>query len=56
MCNFTVFVADDSQFSPNSEIDSYEWFAPDEARQNIRPDSLAAHFLDDYLDGKKQHE
>ena len=26
MCNFTAFVADASEFNPNSEIDSYQWF------------------------------
>lgn len=36
--------------SPNKEIDSYEWFTPEEARRNIRPDSLAQRFLNAYLD------
>lgn len=38
--------------SPNGEIDSYQWFSPDEARRNIRPDSLAQKFLNAYLDEK----
>ena len=50
MCNFTAFVKDDSDMSPNGEIDSYEWFTPEEARRNIRPDSLAQRFLNAYLD------
>ena len=50
MCNFTAFVKDASEMSPNSEIDSYQWFTPDEARKNIRPDSLAEKFLNAYLD------
>ena len=50
MCNFTAFVPDDSELSPNEEIDSYAWFTPDEARRNIRPNSLAASFLNAYLD------
>ena len=35
MCNFTAFVKDDGEMSPNGEIDSYEWFTPEEARRNI---------------------
>lgn len=50
MCNFTAFVDDDSEFSPKEEIDSCAWFSYDEARQNIRPNSLAAYFLSAYLD------
>ena len=51
MCNFTAFVKDASELNPNKEIDSYKWFAPDEARKNILPDSLASSFLNAYLDG-----
>jgi NAD+ diphosphatase len=50
MCNFTAFVKDACEMSPNGEIDSYQWFTPDEARRNIRPDSLAQRFLNAYLD------
>ena len=50
MCNFTDFVKDASELSPNSEIDSYQWFTPSDARKNIRPDSLAQRFLNAYLD------
>ena len=50
MCNFTAFVKDASELNPNKEIDSYKWFAPDEARKNILPDSLASKFLNAYLD------
>ena len=50
MCNFTAFVKDDSELSTNAEIDSYQWFSPEEARKNIRPDSLAEKFLNAYLD------
>ncbi len=49
MCNFTVFVEDDSQLNPNQEIDSYQWFGFDEAKANIKPGSLAAEFLNAYL-------
>ena len=50
MCNFTAFVNDDSELSTNEEIDSYRWFTPDEARENILQDSLASYFLNAYLD------
>ena len=50
MCNFTAFVKDSSELDPNYEVDSYAWFTRDEARANIRPNSLAEHFLVSYLD------
>ena len=50
MCNFTVFVRNTDGFAPNYEIDSYGWFPREEARRNIRPDSLAEYFLVSYLD------
>jgi NAD+ diphosphatase len=50
MCNFTAFVEDDSEMDPNYEIDKYSWFSREEARKNIRPDSLAQFFLNSYLD------
>lgn len=52
MCNFTVFVKDDSDFKANHEIDAYDWYSPEEARQNIFPNSLAAAFLNHYLNHK----
>ena len=50
MCNFTAFVKDSSELDPNYEIDSFAWFTRDEARANIRPNSLAEYFLVSYLD------
>ena len=50
MCNFTAFVKDSSELDPNYEIDSYSWFTRDEARANIRPNSLAEWFLVAYLE------
>ena len=50
MCNFTAYVKDSSELFPNGEIDSYQWFSPEDARKNIRPNSLAAQFLNAYLD------
>ena len=52
MCNFTAFVDDDSEFCPNEENDACAWFGYEEARQHIRPNSLAAYFLNAYLDGQ----
>ena len=56
MCNFTAFVRDDSELHVNSEIDSFTWFTPDEARQNIRKGSLAQYFLNMYLDETESME
>ena len=50
MCNFTAFVKDASELDPNYEIDSCAWFTREDARANIRPDSLAEYFLVSYLD------
>lgn len=49
MCNFTAFVDDASTISPNKEIDSFHWFASDDAKVNIKPESLASEFLNAYL-------
>lgn len=50
MCNFTAFVEDDRDLRTNEEIDAYQWFSRDDARKNIAPNSLAAYFLNTYLD------
>ena len=50
MLNFTATVAGDEP-TPNREIDSYDWFTPEEARVNIKDGSLAERFLKFYLDG-----
>lgn len=50
MCNFTAFVKDASELSTNYEIDSYGWFTREEARANVRHNSLAEYFLVSYLD------
>ena len=52
MCNFTAYVKDASELDPNYEIDACKWFTRDEARANIRPDSLAEWFLVSYLEEK----
>jgi NAD+ diphosphatase len=50
MCNFTVYVEDAGELHPNGEIDSWAWFSFAEARRNIRQGSLAAEFLNAFLD------
>lgn len=50
MCNFTILVNDASDFKANDEIDDYAWYSFEEARENVFPDSLAAKFLNGYLD------
>ena len=50
MINFTAFVGDAAALHANDEIDRYRWFAPEDARANIKPGSLAAEFLNAYLD------
>ena len=50
MLNFTVTVKE-SEAHPNREVDAWRWFTIEEARQNIRPNSLAEIFLNGYLDG-----
>lgn len=50
MCNFTAFVENDHELCTNEEIDSWAWFDFEAARTNIRPQSLAAQFLNAYLD------
>lgn len=49
MCNFTVWV-DRAELNTNREIDSYSWFSEEDARRNIRENSLAKKFLISYLE------
>ena len=50
MINFTAVVRDPGALKCNGEIDAWRWFSPADARANIRPGSLAAEFLNAYLD------
>ena len=50
MLNFTVTV-EGKDPTPNREIDSYSWFSPEDAKDNIKRNSLAQRFLNWYLDG-----
>ena len=55
MLNFTVTV-DETEAHPNWEVDDWSWFSVEEARQQIRPASLAAVFLNGYFDGDSHFE
>ena len=50
MINFTAWVRDASELHTNQEVDRWAWFAPEEARRRIKPDSLAQAFLNAWLD------
>ena len=50
MCNFTAWVKNENELHTNEEVDAWRWFTPAEARENILPGSLAAEFLNAYLD------
>lgn len=50
MLNFTCHIDGSNQVTMNDEVDEARWMSFDEARENIRPDSLAQHFLNSYLD------
>ena len=50
MLNFTVTVSEPDPH-PNWEVDGWRWFSIDEAKENIKPGSLAAAFLKGYFDG-----
>lgn len=56
MCNFTVYVENDRDVNVNDEIDKYDWFEPEIAREEILQGSLAAEFLNKYLDGLKEEK
>lgn len=49
MVNFTAFVGSDAVVR-TSEVDCYSWFSFDEAREQIKENSLAKEFLCAYLD------
>lgn len=52
MCNFTAFVDHDKELHTNNEVDNYHWFDQEEAKVNIKANSLAAYFLNQYLENK----
>lgn len=54
MLNFTCFVKDASELCTNEEIDSCAWYTYEEARAEIKPDSLAQKFLNEWLDRQNE--
>lgn len=50
MLNFTVELKPGQTVRTTDEVDSWNWFTFDEARENIRPNSLAKEFLCGWLD------
>lgn len=51
MLNFTVTVAE-QEVHANFEVDDWRWFSVEDARNNIKPGSLAQAFLNGYFTGK----
>ena len=51
MLNFTVIVAE-PEVHANFEVDDWRWFSVEEARKNIKPNSLAEAFLNGYFTGE----
>lgn len=49
MCNFTVYVENEYDFCPNKELDSWEWYSPEDAKKAIAKNSLAEKFLKAFL-------
>ena len=49
--NFAAFVKPKQTVHPNWEVDRWQWFTFEEAREAIKPQSLAQTFLLHYLDG-----
>lgn len=50
MLNFTCQITGSSEFRLTDEVDEARWFSFEEARENIRPDSLAQKFLNAWFD------
>lgn len=49
MLNFTAVLRNE-ELHTNEEVDDWKWFTIEEARKNVKPHSLAAAFLNGYLD------
>lgn len=51
--NYTCFVVDESLDRITDEVDFAQWFLLEEARKNIKKDSLAQFFLENYISVKE---
>lgn len=49
MLNFICQISHPERLVTNDEVDSYAWFSKEEAMINIKPESLAKRFLEQYL-------
>ena len=50
MLNFACHIEGDEHYRLTDEVDEARWFSFEEARENIRPGSLAERFLNEWLD------
>ena len=50
MVNFACMIEHPEDLKVNEEVDNFKWFTFDEARANIKKNSLAERFLLHYLD------
>ena len=50
MVNFACMIEHPEDLKVNEEVDNFKWFTFDEARANIKKNSLAERFLLYYLD------
>lgn len=55
MINF-IAIVEDTNVSPNFEIDDYAWFTRKEAKEKIAKGSLAEQFYDSFLKKVENHE
>jgi NAD+ diphosphatase len=54
MLNFVCYVKDECLDGMTEEVDHAEWFTIEEARKNIKEDSLAQRFLEHFVVNKKE--
>lgn len=56
MINFTCVALDESLENITKEVDEAKWFSFEDAKNNIKKDSLAEHFLLNYILGSRYDE
>ncbi len=49
MLNFVCTIEGSNEFRLTDEVDYAEWFSYEDAARNIKPDSLAQYFLNEYF-------
>lgn len=50
--NFTA-VLESETLSTNFEVDSFKWFSFEDAKANVKPDSLAQYFINSFTDNNE---